>query len=77
MMNFLSRLGSMGFYSLLGLGAFAVLIWYFGPIIRIGDTAPLASVTSPWMVCVVDWALSPEAEMSPTIVMAVSKACVS
>ena len=46
MMSILSRLASMGIYSLLGLGAFAVLIWYFGPIIRFGDVAPLYSVTS-------------------------------
>ncbi len=38
-----SRLMSKGMVMLLGLGAFAYMIWMYGPMIRIGDFVPLRS----------------------------------
>jgi type VI secretion system protein ImpL len=57
MMSFLSRLGSLGIYSLLGLSAFAVIIWYFGPIIRFAAVAPLYSVSSRVILIVIIFAI--------------------
>ena len=43
-MMIISRLASMGIFALMGLGVLAYMIWYWGPVIRFGDFAPLASV---------------------------------
>lgn len=48
-----SRLISWGIASLLGLGILAALIWYFGPMIRIGDLAPLVPVLNRVITIVV------------------------
>ncbi len=45
-MMLLSRLTSMGIFALMGLGFLAYMIWYWGPIIRFGNVAPLSSVMS-------------------------------
>jgi len=42
----ISRLLAWGVFALLGLGVLAVMIWYYGPLIRLGDFAPLASTTA-------------------------------
>ena len=39
----ISRLMSKGMFMLMGLGAFAYMIWMYGPMIRIGDAVPLRS----------------------------------
>ena len=39
----ISRLMSKGMFMLMGLGAFAYMIWMYGPMIRIGDFVPLRS----------------------------------
>src|SRR5690554_2998692 len=39
----ISRLMSKGMFMLMGLGAFAYMIWMYGPMIRIGEVVPLRS----------------------------------
>jgi type VI secretion system protein ImpL len=48
-----SRLVSWGIFTLMGLGILAVMIWYYGPLIRFGDAAPLSSVLSRVITIVV------------------------
>lgn len=42
----ISRMMSMGLHILMGLGALAYMIWAWGPMIKIGDVAPLRSVAA-------------------------------
>ena len=46
MSTIISRLMSYGLVALLGLGVLAAMIWYYGPLIRFGDVAPLYSQLS-------------------------------
>ena len=48
---------SWGIFTLIGLGILASLIWYFGPLIRIGNAAPLVSVLSRVVTIVVIFAI--------------------
>ncbi len=58
MMNSIfSRMLHMGMFALLGLGVLAVMIWYYGPLIRLGDFAPLVSVTSRVVTILVIFAI--------------------
>jgi len=52
-----SKMVSWGIFTLIGLGILASLIWYFGPLIRFGDTAPLSSVLSRVVTIVVIFAI--------------------
>ena len=53
----ISRMVSWGIFALLGLGILAMMIWYYGPLIRFGDTAPLGSVLSRVITIVVIFAI--------------------
>jgi len=57
MSKLISRLMFYGMAALLGLGVLAVLIWYYGPLIRIGTAAPLQSVVSRIVTIVVIFAI--------------------
>ena len=57
MMSLISRLVSMGLFALLGLGVLAYMIWYFGPVIRFGDFAPLSSVMARVITIVLIFAI--------------------
>lgn len=51
-----SRMVSWGLFTLMGLGVLAVMIWYYGPLIRFGEAAPLSSVMSRVITIVVVFA---------------------
>ncbi len=57
MSKLISRLMFYGMVALLGLGVLAVLIWYYGPLIRIGTAAPLQSVVSRIVTIVIIFAI--------------------
>jgi type VI secretion system protein ImpL len=42
----IAKLVAWGFFALMGLGILAIMIWYYGPLIRFGTFAPLNSVLS-------------------------------
>ncbi|MBK1717784.1 type VI secretion system membrane subunit TssM [Thiocystis violacea] len=50
MKSFLKFFVSVRFLALIGLVALAVLIWYLGPLIRVGGFEPLVSSTHRWML---------------------------
>jgi len=57
MMLIISRLVSYGVFALLGLGVLAVMIWYYGPMIRFGNFAPLSSMIARIVTIVVIFAI--------------------
>ena len=57
MSRIISMLLSKGMVVLLGLGVLAMMIWYYGPVIRFGSAAPLASAMVRIIVIVVIFAI--------------------
>jgi type VI secretion system protein ImpL len=53
----ISRMVSWGIFALMGLGILAVMIWYYGPIILIGNFQPLGSATVRIVTIVVIFAI--------------------
>ena len=48
-----AKLVAWGFFALMGLGILAIMIWYYGPLLRFGSFAPLNSVLSRVVTIVV------------------------
>lgn len=57
MATLFSRLVSWGIFALIGLGILAYMIWSWGPVIRFGNVAPLASVQSRVITIVAIYAI--------------------